>query len=580
MTASIAARTRFLRHLQARRVVLRLTRMAKRRAIAGLAAHLSSLRHLDQGPMPVLKADLPQPLFPPRGGATKTPEGGYEMRFLSRSHRFGPNIDWNYNETEQGACLWQMNLHYMEYLESLAPADAVALVEHWIAANPPYGQRYWWAVWNSYSVSIRVVVWMQQLARHREALSPETRPEILRSLRQQLRFLRANLELDIGGNHLIKNIKALLWAGAFFADREFAGLAASGRRLLEEALAEQILADGLHFERSPSYHAQVFADLLECYQVLEEGALKERLGEALDRMAAALGATTEPDGYPPLFNDAGMTMAYTPGDCLAVHARLRAPLRAPAKVIKLHDAGYYGWREGDNYLLIDCGPLGPDGLMAHAHADILSFVWSPRGERMILDAGVYEYRAGERRAYARATKAHNTLSLDDEDQCEFIAPFRVGRRAHGRCTRFEPRHDGFLLEGEHSGYAYLPGCPIHRRRFDFSSGRLIIEDEVLGGAGQSAVARLLLHEDCSVRESGKALVIERGNCRLSLESSGSLSVEDAWRYPDMGREVRTKRICIAYGSAPCKGHMRLTVETKPEPTVRPQVDALVEEPAQ
>ncbi len=565
MTASLLARLRFVRHLSPQQVLRRLALQGKRRVLSGLAQRLPSMRQPGSGPAPHAKAELPLPLFPPRGGATKTADGSWEMRFLKRSHAFGPVIDWDYKETQQGACLWQMNLHYMEYVESLPAEEALAVMEDWAAKNPPYGPGYWLATWNAYSVSIRTVVWMQQLARHSGTISPEHRPAILSSLGQQIRFLHANLERDIGGNHLVKNIKALLWAGAFFDDAEFAGFAATGRRLLQQEIATQVLADGMHYERSPSYHAQVFADFLECYQVLEAGVLKDRLGEALDRMAVALRATTQPDGLPALFNDAGQTMAYAPAECLAVHAHLRQPLPESSEAIALPAAGYYGWRSGSHYLLIDCGALGPDGLMAHAHADILSFVWSPCGERIVLDAGVYEYRAGNRRTYARATKAHNTLTLDDLDQCEFVGPFRVGRRSHGRCLNYEPREDGLILEGEHAGYTHLPGGPIHRRRFEVTSAGLFIEDEVIGGTGQAAVARLLLHEDCQVREEGTTLLIERGACRLTLESSGWMAVEEAWRYPDMGEEVRCTRICIAYGPAPCRGHIRLSLETAAKP---------------
>ena len=560
MTASLLSHLRFARYLAPQQVLRRLVLQAKRRTLATLAKRRPSMRQLNSGPAPHVKAELPRPLFPPRGGAIKTADGGWQMCFLQRSHGFGPEIDWHYKEMQQGACLWQMNLHYMEYLESLPAEEAIALMADWAARNPPYGPGYWLATWNAYSLSIRTVVWIQQLARHSGSISPERHPAVLSALGRQVRFLHANLERDIGGNHLVKNIKALLWAGAFFDDAEFARCASLGRQLLRQEIATQVLSDGMHYERSPSYHAQVFADFLECYQVLEAGALKERLGEALDRMAAALRDTTEPDGFPALFNDAGMTMAYAPGDCLTVHAKLRAPLPAPAPHISLPRAGYYGWRDGNHSLLIDCGPLGPDGLMAHAHADILSFVWSPCGERMILDAGVYEYRAGERRAYARATKAHNTLTLDDLDQCEFVGPFRVGRRSHGQCTRFAPREDGFVLEGEHAGYAHLRGGPIHRRRFTLTAEGLLIEDEVVGGAGQAAVARLLLHEDCIVEETGEGLIITRGACRLCLESSGTLSVEEAWRYPDMGEEVRCTQVAIAYGPTPCKGHIRLTLK--------------------
>ena len=182
-----------------------------------------------------------------------------------------------------------MNLHYMEYLEEADDKLFADLVRQWIDANPPYSRGYWKDSWNSYTVSLRTVVWMQQLARRGARLDAATREAAVASLAQQIRFLEANLETDIGGNHLIKNIKALLLASAFFDGSEAERWRALGLRLLAEELDGQVLPDGTHYERSPSYHCQVFADLLECRQALGDDPLNGALDDALEPDGAGRG---------------------------------------------------------------------------------------------------------------------------------------------------------------------------------------------------------------------------------------------------------------------------------------------------
>jgi hypothetical protein len=91
-----------------------------------------------------------------------------------------------------------MNLHYMEYLEDADDKLFAELVRQWIDANPPYARGYWKDSWNSYTVSLRTVVWMQQLASRGARLDAATREAAVASLAQQIRFLEANLETDIG----------------------------------------------------------------------------------------------------------------------------------------------------------------------------------------------------------------------------------------------------------------------------------------------------------------------------------------------------------------------------------------------
>ena len=127
------------------------------------------------------------------------------------------------------------------------------------------------------------------------------------------------------------------------------------------------------------------------------------------------------------------------------------------------------------------------------------------GRRVVTDSGVHGYEGDPLRDWCRSTRAHNTVEIDGQSQCEFWSVFRVGRRARPRDVRFEPRADGFRLSAWHDGYQRLPGAPRHQRRFLWHPrGVLLVRDEIASGRPVTARSRLHLHPDCVVEESSRA----------------------------------------------------------------------------
>jgi uncharacterized heparinase superfamily protein len=461
---------------------------------------------------------------------------GAAFTFLGRAHRMGARVDWKAPSLQAKDQLWRMNLHYMEYLEEVDDIRFVGLIEDWIEANPACRPGAWKDSHNSYALSLRVVVWMQQMARRR--LPEASRAKIAASLAEQLRFLEDNLETDLGGNHLIKNIKALISASAFFSGPEAGRWRRRGLRLLDEALEEQILPDGVHFERSPSYHAQVFADLLECRHALHDAA-PLALDAALRAMAQVVADLAHPDGGPAEFNDAGLTMAYAPVECLTAFETMFKQAIAPAPVFAYPDAGYYGRREGGGYFVADCGRIGPDALPAHAHGDILSFELSLAGERIVVDPGVYEYVEGPRRRAARAAASHNTLCFEGMDQAEFFGAFRCARRPNVETLELICEPDRLALEGTHDGY----GRRRHVRRFEQGSGALRIVDRISGPPGAARIG-FLLHPEVEVALDDEGAALTRRAARARFRASVAVNCEDAVWWPDMGEERATKRLVL------------------------------------
>lgn len=544
-----------VRHTQPRQLAHRLRLLCKRKFAVTFAKGAS----VAIGLIPALRKDLPVPLFAPRINLVHHEGDKIFLTYLNRRDELVVPMEWHPRELEFGTRLEKLNLHYMEYLEALDDIVFADVVNDWIDNNPPYRPGYWLDNWNSYALSIRLVVWFQQLQFRRSRLDAAFIERMTSSIIAQIRFLMRNVELDICGNHIIKNIKALLWAARLFDGAEAQCWADRGAQLLERELSEQILIGGLHFERSGAYHVQVFADLLECFSVLSPGLLRQRLADALARMAQVLVDLTHPDGMICLFNDSGLHMAYQPDECLAVYEQLLTSRPMPRRVFALREGGYFGFRSDETYLLADCGRIGPDTLPAHGHGDILAFEWDVHGRRILVDAGVYEYHPGIWRNLSRATRLHNTVTVGDADQCEFWKAFRVGRRANVKINALTLDNDRLVLDGEHDGYSRLVGHPIHRRRFEVTPRQVRAEDDVRGGNRQHVQARLMLHPDCSVIECEEGVLIRRDELEVCILSSVRICVEAATWMPDFGVRIATLQLVLNYGNAPCSGWFTLSI---------------------
>ena len=179
--------------------------------------------------------------------------------FLQHSHVFDEKILWEDPGLSQ---LWRYHLHYFEYVNDLLAWSAMGhadeayqtfkrLADSWIQEN----QRLMGDGWHPYTISLRIVNWVHaqsafqlQLARDRQFYE-----RFVSSIYGQGRILAQDLELDVRGNHLLKNLKALIWLGIAFKGAEAEDWLRKALQLLELELAEQVLPDGGHFERVPGY---------------------------------------------------------------------------------------------------------------------------------------------------------------------------------------------------------------------------------------------------------------------------------------------------------------------------------------
>ena len=242
----------------------------------------------------------------------------------------------------------------------------------------------------------------------------------LRELAAHAGFLRRNLETDVGGNHLIKNLKALAGLGVFFGDE---ALLTRALKRLRSQLAVQVLPDGGHYERAPAYHCQVLGDLIDIVGLLKAAGRDEPSGlpEAISVMRRWLGAVLTPAGDVPLLND-----GFPVSPELVARLSPAPPPSGPLHV--LPDTGLARATAGGWHVLADIGPPCPRELPAHAHADTLSCLVHVDSEPLLIDTGTSTYAPGAVRDRERSTAAHNTLEVGRRDSTEVWGAFRAGRR--------------------------------------------------------------------------------------------------------------------------------------------------------
>ncbi|CAN5684563.1 N/A [soil metagenome] len=457
--------------------------------------------------------------------------------FLNHAHAAGFPPDWRAAGLPK---LWRYNLHYHDFLWLLDNQDATSVAENWIARHPPARGA---EGWESYPTSLRLMNWcMLFWGRHRAKFDsdPKLAERIWRSIHQQAEWLSRHLETHLLGNHLLENAAALALVGSCFAGDAAAKWFSTGTDLLREQLAEQILPDGGHFERSPMYHSRVVY-LLAMLKNSGDAALSELVGQPLAQSLAALKQMCHPDGEIALFNDSGFGI-YPQLQDLAEYLNDGSP--APLGAFALPDSGYFGARTADgSYILCDAGAIGPDYLPGHAHGDMLSFELSLRGHRVIVDSGVYEYEPGAMRVYCRSTRAHNTVELLGQDQCEFWGAFRVAKRGRVRGISFLPSPGAFQLTAEHDGYARSRKRLYHRRTFLWNqTGKLVISDFVTARleSGTDFISRLHLHPDCVVTSfAGRSVHVRypAGQFVIEFENEGNVQIERSYYCPEFGQKL-------------------------------------------
>ncbi len=458
--------------------------------------------------------------------------------------------------------VWEPSRH--QYLSALAfAANAeeyagyiVRSLDSWLHANPYLYGVHWTS---SLELAERVVSWALLYPRIADSVArdAEFRRRWLDSIYLHLARISRKLSLhSSANNHLIGELVGLfVGASCFDFWPECSDWRKLAQNLLEREIRIQVGDDGVDREQAVSYHLFTMELFLLAFAIGRTigSPFSEGYAQRLRGMAGFLDTIATSSGDLPWYGDSDDARGFVVSEGesgLQVTMQLAGLLFAEPRWLRFRstatpaaqalvpdllaildqgaqtaamprdlfpDAGLACVRTHDDSvrLLMDFGPLGFTSIAAHGHADALSLWLAIDDEYFLVDAGTYAYHSHpEWRTFFRSTPAHNTASVDGQNQSQMAGRFLWSSKANTRLLRFENSAEHATIEAEHDGYMGLSDPVTHQRnvRFDRATGDVSIEDSFQCAGHHQIELCFHMHEQAAVLSvrHGEAQVGWRG----------------------------------------------------------------------
>jgi hypothetical protein len=277
---------------------------------------------------------------------------------------------------------------------------------------------------------------------------------MFRSVRDHGRYLSDPQGWRPASNWGAMQVNGLLHVAVMMPEfKESAQWLQTAQSWLMEAMKQQVYPDGAQTELATGYHSVTLGNFLGALELARRTGveLPEEFVKGLEAMFEYFVAIAMPNGGRPSLNDGtwgSVRSELAKGFALFPNRKDFQYLAtggkegtAPSKTSWLLPyAGWAvmrtGWGPGDRYLHFDLGPFGA----GHQHEDKLSLIVHAGGKTILTEPGNYSYDTSDWRRYVLATRSHNTVLVDGQDQNR-----RVVRETH---TVWEPKAPRWMTNAE------------------------------------------------------------------------------------------------------------------------------------
>ncbi len=379
----------------------------------------------------------------------------WRFRFLNLEQYFSEDsLNWSFGNF---GMLWTYNLNYFDWLHQSDMSKELGLLTLRKFYSTPAGKNP--IILHPYPTSLRILNTAKFISKwdiHVDWLYDE--------LVSDLKYLSGRLEYHLLANHLIENAFALYIGGLITRQNEFTQ---KGKKLLIRELKEQILDDGMHYERSPMYHLIILERLLDALNFA--GAVSDEIESVLRSYAVrmtSLALNWKDLDRIPMMQDSAYDIALSLPVILEYASNLLGE-EYPSMPSEMNDCGYRTLESKDFKIFANVGKIGPSYQPGHAHADELNFELFYKGSPIIVDTGISTYEKNERRQLERSTESHNSVCVNYTNTSDVWSGFRVGRRSDVKIL-----NDTEYLEATHNTYDPL----IINRTWSIKNGVVNIQD--------------------------------------------------------------------------------------------------------
>lgn len=457
-----------------------------------------------------------------------------KITFLNYEIDFGKNIDWHKDELNQGTRLWKLSLNYHEFLFDLAlkfkqtkEKKHLDYIEYtvieWFNQNPLGTKGYGKDNWNSYAISLRLISWIKMYILVGKEFSSEFKSFFLKLLWIQTVFLSENLELDILGNHLIKNWKALIWGKHFFKTTRFD----KPIKITEKYVYPQFSEKGMHEEYSPMYAGIVLEDLMEVFLFQPNN---KKLKSLINKLFENIRILSNKNQYL-FFNDTTNNNGIQFDQLNDFYSKI-FDIKKNDYDTMFNINGFVGFKTEKEHIVFDCAKVVGGNQPGHVQCDALSFEYFLKGKKIFTNSGMFEYNSGRKRTYSRSSESHNVLKYDVFDQSEVWGSFRMARQAKVDYKIFYLKCEKMDIEGVVRGFDFANNIS-HKRRMIKEKSKLIIKDTLIANTNKKSNLFFHLNPDLGFQENN---IIEKKTKKTiaKFKLSHRFKIDNTEFYPEFG----------------------------------------------
>ena len=438
--------------------------------------------------------------FPEKQTSLSLSQDVWSFRFLNLEKSFSEELlDWSFADY---GMLWTYNLNYFDWLHQsgVSKEQGLKTLSQFYATpaedNP--------IILHPYPTSLRIINMAKFISKwgiNEDWLYSE--------LLSDLKFLSSRLEYHLLANHLLENAFALYIGGLITNQKE---ITQKGKKLLIDELKEQILNDGMHYERSPMYHLIIMERLLDALNFAKSFGddLESDFKSYAIRMTGHAMNWEDIDRVP-MMQDSAYDIALSVSNILE-YSKMLLGEDYPFESNDMIDSGYRRLNSANFTLFANVGSITPAYQPGHAHSDELNFELFYNGTPVIVDVGVSTYEKNERRLLERSTSSHNCV-VSGGNSSDVWSGFRVGRRANVKIGL----DDGQILIAEHNGFG-----TITSRTFDSTvTGQITLTDKLIyqsTSKGYHGKGYLHFHPDVNIEQIDETTFLINNQINLSFNS--------------------------------------------------------------
>lgn len=430
----------------------------------------------------------------------------------------------------------------------------INLIINWIGNVPRSNKK----AWTGFNATIRLLNWIKILIDIDKnfVINETDSKKIIRSIFENIYFVRKHIEYHIPGNHIIFQFYILWLISEIFPNwKDSKEINQFAYKNLVEEFDAEFLESGFHFEQSYHYHLQI--TLLGIYWKYNLSKLGKKLDPKIkSKIENAVRLTDKfilGNEYIPMLADNCFTFFhennYEDFSNLNYLRNNIFNISDESKNNEEIENQYIIANKFNKKLIVDVGNIGLPCNPGHGHSDIFSFLFSYKEQPIFIDPGTRKYNNSKEDMLLKKTTSHNTLSVNGEDQSKLWGFFRWAYLPKNIRYNFEESEDSFYFSGSFIGFRHL-GHYKHSREIDLQENQIIIKDSI-DKQFDKIYLSFVLHQDVLFDKTNNMIFSnEKIKKKFIVNSEFPFEIifEEYYVYPNYDFPVKSNKITVIFKS--------------------------------